>query len=290
MNGTALFLGIDGGASRCRARLRDMSGKLLGEGHSGPANIAVDVEQARESVMEAAAGALLTAGLAPNDTILCHAGVGLAGAATKDRQQQLLEGWKPFATIRLASDAYIAWLGAHGGEDGAVVVLGTGSVCYGRIGAREHFLGGWGSELSDEGGAASIGRECLRRSIWAWDGRIGMTPLSENVLAMFGGTPVSLIAAVRKATLADHAAYAPLVFQFAEQGDDVAVAILRDAVVHVSRMIGCLVSNGFGRIALVGGIASPMISWLPDDVRAHLCAPRNDANEGAIMMARQAIG
>src|SRR5690606_21211300 len=133
---------------------RDISGRLLGEGHSGPANIAIDIEQARESVLEATAGALLAAGLAPTDATLCHAGVGLAGAAMKDRQEKLLEGWKPFATIQLASDAYIAWLGAHGGEDGAVVILGTGSVCYGQIGARKHFLGGWGSELSDEAGAA----------------------------------------------------------------------------------------------------------------------------------------
>lgn len=288
MTAGTLFLGIDGGASRCRARLRDMSGKLLGEGFSGPAGIATDVGQARESIMEATAGALRAAGLGRADAARCHAGLGLAGAGARDRQDRMLEGWKPFATIRLTSDAYIAWLGAHGGEDGAVVVLGTGSVCYGQIGGRKHVLGGWGTEISDEAGAAAIGRECLRRGIWAWDGRIGTTPLAENLLAMFGGTPVALVAAAREAAPADYAAYAPLVFQFAEQGDDLAIAILRDAAGHVARMIERLLASGFLRIAMVGGIASPMTPWLPADLRSCICEARSDASDGAIMMIRQA--
>lgn len=290
MTAGALFLGIDGGASRCRARLRDISGKLLGEGFSGSASVATDVGQARESIMEATAGALRVAGLGRADAALCHAGLGLAGAGAPDRQDRLLEGWKPFATIRVASDAYIAWLGAHGGEDGAVVVLGTGSICYGQIEDRKHVLGGWGPEISDEAGAAAIGRECLRRSIWAWDGRMGMTPLAENLLAMFGGTPVPLVAAVRKATPADYATYAPLVFQFAEQDDDLAIAILHDAAGHVARMIERLLASGFPRIAMVGGIASPMTPWLPANLRSRLCEAQSDANDGAIMMIRQATG
>ena len=37
-----LFLGIDGGGSKCRARIRDDGGRLLGEGAGGPANIHQD--------------------------------------------------------------------------------------------------------------------------------------------------------------------------------------------------------------------------------------------------------
>ena len=38
-----LFIGIDGGASFCRARIRDIGGNLLGEGWGGPANIHLDL-------------------------------------------------------------------------------------------------------------------------------------------------------------------------------------------------------------------------------------------------------
>ncbi|MGE0845702.1 MAG: BadF/BadG/BcrA/BcrD ATPase family protein [Flavobacteriaceae bacterium] len=284
-----LFLGIDGGASRCRARLRDAVGNLLGEGASGPANISTDIARARASIMEAAESALTASGLRNEDLIRCHAGLGLAGAGSRHLQQRLVRKWAPFASIRVATDAYIAWLGAHGGEDGAVVILGTGSACYGQAGDRTHVIGGWGMEVSDEGGAAAIGRESLRRSIWAWDGRIATTPLAENLLAMFGGTPDALVAAARKATAADYAAYAPLVFQFAEQGDELGTAILRDAAGHAGLMIERLVAAGYSRIAMVGGIATPMTPWLPDGLASQLCAARSDAIDGAIMMVRQAL-
>ncbi len=281
-----LYLGVDGGASRCQARLRDRSGNLLGEGISGSANISIDIEQARASILEATASALRAAGLRQEDIKRCHAGLGLAGGSPQDLQDRLLDGWSPFAAVRLASDAYIAWLGAHGGEDGAVIILGTGSVCFGQIGTRRYVLGGWGAEISDEAGAAAIGRESLRRSIWAWDGRIGMTPLAENLLSIFGGSPVPMVSAARAARPADYAAWAPLVFQFAEQGDDLAVAILRDAAEHVARMIERLLASGFSRIALLGGIAAPMTPWLPAPLRARLCDARSDALDGAITMIR----
>ena len=41
-----LFIGVDGGASCCRARIRDMQGNLLGEGYGGPANIHFDLDLA----------------------------------------------------------------------------------------------------------------------------------------------------------------------------------------------------------------------------------------------------
>ena len=34
-----VLLGVDGGGTRCRARLADVAGKTLGEGLAGPANI-----------------------------------------------------------------------------------------------------------------------------------------------------------------------------------------------------------------------------------------------------------
>ena len=39
-----LFLGIDGGGTKCRARLRNAQGDLLGEGTGGPSNIRLDPE------------------------------------------------------------------------------------------------------------------------------------------------------------------------------------------------------------------------------------------------------
>ena len=42
MTGAPLYLGVDGGATRCRARLRDADGKALAEASGAAANIHVD--------------------------------------------------------------------------------------------------------------------------------------------------------------------------------------------------------------------------------------------------------
>ena len=58
-----LFIGIDGGASFCRARIRDMQGNLLGEGWGGPANIYLDLALAVRSIRAASEAAGRSAGL-----------------------------------------------------------------------------------------------------------------------------------------------------------------------------------------------------------------------------------
>ncbi len=53
-----LFLGIDGGGSKCRAILVSSTNECLGAGVAGPANPFQDEEQAFHSVMEATGLAL----------------------------------------------------------------------------------------------------------------------------------------------------------------------------------------------------------------------------------------
>src|SRR5579863_9675173 len=48
-----LLLGVDGGGTRCRARLSDFSGKILAEAETGPANLCLGVAQSFSAVVEA---------------------------------------------------------------------------------------------------------------------------------------------------------------------------------------------------------------------------------------------
>ncbi len=45
MTAEPLFLGIDGGGSKCRARLCDGAGRALGEGEAGAANVALGLDE-----------------------------------------------------------------------------------------------------------------------------------------------------------------------------------------------------------------------------------------------------
>lgn len=283
-----IFLGIDGGASRCRARLCNQRGRILGEAESGPASLSDGTEAVRSAVLRAALRALDSAGLARDDLTRCHAGLGLAGAGLPGAEERFFAGWAPFASARLVSDAHIAWLGAWGGGDGAVVALGTGSVGYGRAGARRWVLGGWGPQVSDEASGGAIGREAVRRAIWAWDGRARMTPLARHLLSALGETPDRISVVLQEAQPADWASWAPMVFRYAAEGDTAAAAILADAAQHVERMVACFCSLGFVRIALTGGIAAPMMAWLAAKTRQKLSVPQGDALAGAVHLARQA--
>ena len=129
------FIGVDGGATSCRARIRDMDGALLGEGESGPANIHANLPLAIKSIQEAANGALRSAGLAKNSLSAAHAGLGLAGAGLKSACDQLRATPIPFGSIQLETDAYVAWLGAHEGEDGGIALVGQGPRQASRLGA-----------------------------------------------------------------------------------------------------------------------------------------------------------
>ncbi|MET0529639.1 MAG: BadF/BadG/BcrA/BcrD ATPase family protein, partial [Microvirga sp.] len=62
-----LFLGIDGGGTKCRARLRDAKGNLLGEGTGGPSNIRLDPDVVWASILTACRETLAQAGLQDSD-------------------------------------------------------------------------------------------------------------------------------------------------------------------------------------------------------------------------------
>ena len=160
------FIGIDGGATSCRARIRDMDGSLLGEGESGPANIHSNFRLAMESIRLAYEAALWSAAIGEQSLQHSHAGLGLAGAGIKNACDRLLSQKMPFASTVLETDAYVAWLGAHQGGDGAIVILGTGSCGLAFIKGRRIGVAGWGAEVSDEASGQRMGREALRRTLW----------------------------------------------------------------------------------------------------------------------------
>jgi transposase len=74
-----LLLAVDGGGTRCRARLADLAGKILGEAVTGPANISVGLEESLAAVAGATRHCLKQAGLngQEGNIIACLA---LAGA------------------------------------------------------------------------------------------------------------------------------------------------------------------------------------------------------------------
>ena len=281
-----LFLGLDGGGTKCRARLRDEQGNLLGEGSGGPSNIRLDPELVWGSILSACREALAQAGLDETDLKRVRAGMGAAGAGQASAVERLLSRPHPFASFAIDTDAHTAWLGAFGGGDGAILLLGTGSCGYGGAGGQCHYVGGWGFEISDEGSGALMGRELLRHAVWAHDGRIPATPLSAEIMAEFGNDPEILVDWVGRAKPGDYAAYAPRVLDHARRRDPLGIELVAAAAAGAAGIATRLLDLGAPSLCLFGGLAEPLRPWLPPPVQAAIVPPAADALDGAILLAR----
>jgi len=281
------YLGIDGGGSRCRARIEDGNGRLLGEGISGPATTRIGVEKAWRSIMEASEAAAAQAGLKHEDLSRLHAGIGLAGHGRRGAEAALERIAHPFASVLFISDGMAACLGAHSGADGAIVVAGTGSVGVGLIGGREIRLAGYGFPISDEGSGADIGLQVVRLALRAADRRAKMSPLLSEVLSAFDDDPYQAVAWSEEARATDYAAFAPLVLRHANQGDPIGRRIVERAADAIGDLLDLFLAKGIDRLSLVGGLSDEISPWLTPDLRSRLKRPDADAVAGALMVARR---
>jgi glucosamine kinase len=283
-----LYLGIDAGGTQTRARLVSGEGEILGIGQAGPANTPTGLPDAFRAVEEAWSQALLQAGLGEPDLSSIRAGLGIAGLNRRGVLPGLQEHHFPFRSIRFASDAAIAQLGAHSGGDGAVVIVGTGSIGFGRVGEDVFTIGGYGFPVSDEGSGAELGLRAIRRALWARDGRIPHSQLTHDVLERFHGSAGEIVDWTGRAAPGDYAMFAPLVMDHAAQGDPVAEQIVQESAARLDRLIRALLDRGAQHCCLMGGVAARMRDWLSPSIRERLREPLGDALDGAILLARRA--
>jgi glucosamine kinase len=281
----AFYLGIDGGGTSCRARVRDAEGRLVGEATGGPSNIATDPIEAVATIEKVSEAAFLKGGLPLSRLSQCSACFGLAGANMAGATERVEAHAWPFQTLRIEHDGIIACVGAHAGQDGAIASIGTGAVYVVSIGGKLQTFGGWGFVLSDQGSGADLGREALRRSLYARDGIIQATPFTDAVWARFDDSIEKLQHFVDDAKPRDYGALAPLLFQHAEQGDPIARFIIDRGQTGVTLTLDHIVKLGIIRICLLGSIGRAYRPYLPERFEPYLTVPRHDPLDGAILLA-----
>jgi glucosamine kinase len=280
-----LRLGIDGGGTGCRARLADEHGQVLGEGESGPANLALGAEPARAAVLQATRRALHRAGLPDATLARTAAGLGLAAANVAKHRDAFARLALPFQSFVIASDAEAACLGAHAGRDGAILILGTGSQGVLHHHGRFSTVGGWGFALSDDGSGALLGREAVRQSFQVLDGVCAPSGLTRAVMDRFGGDRGAMLEWAAAARPGDWAVFARLVFEHAAKHDTLALRLVLDSASAAERLLDRLVAMGAQRIALMGGVAQPTRRYLSSRFDGVLVEPVGDAMDGALLLA-----
>ena len=281
----SLFLGVDGGGSRCRARLCNARRETLGEGLAGPANIRFGVARSFDAVLEAARQCFNEAGLAPDRLKITTACLGLAGATEAVYLAAARSFKHPFRTIIITTDAQAACAGAHGADDGGIVIAGTGSIGWAQVGGQQHRIGGWGFPVSDEGSGAWLGCEALRRVLWAHDGRMEWSPLLRTIFAAFERDPQAIVRWMTMATPRDFGRLTHEIVEHATRNDPVGRELMVLAAGHIDTLAARLRSLGVARIALFGGLAGSILPWLAPETRECLVEPKGDAVQGALEIA-----
>jgi glucosamine kinase len=279
------YLGVDAGGTASKSRLTDANGKVLGSGKAGPANTRIGLDALHETLMDVCTQALDEAGLGSAEYDQVRVGMGIAGINRMGMKPQIQALEFPFSNVQLTSDSMIANLGAHMGGDGAILILGTGSVGLVKRGEDSFSIGGYGFPISDEGSGAALGLSAIRHALRALDGRTRPTPLSQAITKEFEHAIPRVIAWMDEASPGDYASFAPLVMDYADNGDEIALSIVRDAAQHVERFIETIVAKGATRCVLMGGLAERMKPWLRVRVVDNLQEPLGDALDGALILA-----
>ncbi|AVX05646.1 glucosamine kinase [Maritalea myrionectae] len=284
-----LFLGIDGGGTNCRARLADENLNILAQVRGGPANTTIgDGSQAYNSIIDVSHQVFKEAGLSQSDMTRTIACLGLAGAHLESSRRDFAAREYPFAKTLVHNDVETAREGAHLGEDGAVLIVGTGSAGLAKVKGEYFPVGGWGYHISDTASGAILGRALARRSIEVLDGLSEGSPLTEVVIDHLGGTQNSLMAWSFKAWPKDFASLAPFVVEHFEKNDPIALELMQFEFDQIEQFINWFKARGAQKLAIVGGLGERLIPILTERFGDYVQAAKSDAQNGALLMAQKA--
>ncbi|HUH48768.1 MAG TPA: BadF/BadG/BcrA/BcrD ATPase family protein, partial [Mycoplana sp.] len=237
------------------------------------------------SITEAAEAAFRDAGIPHEDVAKASAFLGLAGTNVGNLTQYVRERL-PFRNTDIDSDGLIALQGAIGDAEGSVAILGTGTIFMARRAAKVHYIGGWGFMIGDLGGGARLGHALLQEALLAHDGIHPRSAVTDAILTEFKNDPTAMVEFARLSKPGDFGRYAPLVFQYAEQKDPGALALIEAAARSINEALDAITKiGGTERLCLLGGLAPLYPAWLEPRHRTILVEPQADALTGAVALA-----
>ncbi len=301
------YLGVDGGGTNCRIRLADENLKTLADAAGGRSNLQIEAgEPAYRSIMEGAREAFAKAGIDYAETANTHACFGMAGGRLPSAREAFEKRDWPFAGVKVYDDIDIARAGAHGGEDGAVIIVGTGSAAMALVDGQRHQAGGWGFQIGDQMSGAILGRELVRYSVEAADGLVEPSPLTEAVIEKLGGSidavmdwsfpqdprgPMSAGNGAPSTLLgrapAEFGALIPTFFDYYEKGDPVAKKLMDIELGYIDNYVRWFKARGVTRMAAVGGFGTRLYPLMIERYGDFIVRPVDEPLHGAVILAKQ---
>lgn len=286
------YLGVDGGGTNCRIRLADENLTTLADATGGRSNLQIEGgEAAYRSIADGTKEAFRQAGIDFSETANTFACFGMAGGRLPSARDAFAARPWPFAAVTVYDDIDIARAGAHGGEDGAVIIVGTGSAALAMVDGVRHQCGGWGFHIGDQMSGAILGRELVRRAVEADDGLVPGSPLTEAVVERLGGNLDAVMDwSFQDRRPADYGALMPLFFEYYEQDDPVAADLMDLEFSYIDNYVAWFKRRGATRMAAVGGLGTRLYPLLIERYGDFIVQPRHEPLHGAVILAKQKFG
>lgn len=249
------IIGVDGGGTKTEAVAYDLNGEVLAKSLTGFGNLLNDEKEALKNILDSLEVILDKLGKEDLQGLY----LGLAGSEVGHNAQIVKDGIKAKFNLDsvIMNDGDLALKALLKGEDGILVIAGTGSTAFGIKGNKQARCGGWGHLLGDEGSAYKISMEAFKKMIHEYDFGLERSELSEAILKKLNMKQVDeIIAFIYGATKDEIAGFAGFVSQYAENGDNEAKAILVNEGITLAKDAE-RVFNSLGfescKIGLVGG-------------------------------------
>jgi glucosamine kinase len=296
-----IVIGVDGGGSKTRVMVGTADGEVL-TALDGPKSAVTPGLAARSAdvigeLVTRALGEIALPGAVLPRVLYC----GVAGTGRDEERKALhaaLDAKELAEEVVIDSDGLIALYDALDDRAGILLVVGTGSVAYGRSPAGEIVrCGGWGPAFGDEGSGGWIGRRALSIVAASSDGREPPTALLFPILAATECEDVQdLIPWAAAADARAYATLAPVVFSAASAGDPRANALVtlaaEELVLHVRALARQLFTDERAAVtvALSGGLmdrGSPLRKRLEQRLKS--AVPGAQLRSEEVLPARGAL-
>lgn len=282
------LIGVDGGGSGTRALVHRVRGEVVGTGQAGPSALQQGISQAWDNVLSAIRLGFEAAGIAVPPWERCALAAGLSGVSHAPWREDFLLRNPGFGVLEAETDSFTMLMGAHGGQPGAILIAGTGSIAEAlRADGSRATVGGWGFRVDDEGSGGWLGLQAVRHGLAAFDGRVNASPLARRVWMHCGDEREALQEWCATAGQFEFAQLARAVFE-CEASDPAAARMLEQATLALEDLALAIDPRGKLPLAVSGSIGERLVPRMRPFVRSRIVAAKAGAAEGALMVARRA--
>ncbi len=241
-----VFLGADIGGTRTRILITSEQGEVLGFGETGPGNHeTVGWDGLTAALQTAGSAALASAGLGPEE--IAGAGFGVAGYDWPSEMQPTLRAIETLGLtcpLEVVNDTILGLVSGSPDGWGVAVVSGTGCNCWGWDATRRRIgrVTGGGIYMGEGAGGTELIHRAVHRVAHAWTQRGQPTLLTDLFVERTGALDAAdLLEGLMSDRYQLGASAAPLVFQAAERGDEVAAGLLTWAGDELGEMVNAVV-------------------------------------------------